>query len=314
MDDYNFKISVVLACYNGENFIRDQINSILFQSIPPDEIIISDNNSIDDTLGILIPFLDNNSIKLIVNEKNMGYKKNFENALKSATGDLIFISDQDDFWLPNKIELILNEYKKKNFYLLLHDCYIVNSDLTEIGCGKIDNHLFLYNSLDNYVMGACMCISSNFLNIILPFGQYYSSHDNWISDVARYLDKRVIFKKKLLLYRRHLNNTSVGSVNKSNSLVDKLFNKIIINLIPRSLKNDEQRLLQLLEIGKALKISNLSSCKLENDISLYSERIDFLKNKSNFGLKTIKLFFKSKNYPFKMFLSDFFRVLIKKRN
>jgi len=100
------KISVCMASYNGEKYIRQQIDSILPQLGESDELIISDDSSTDDTISV-VKSINDNRIKLIKDQKFKSPVSNFENAIKNATGDFIFLCDQDDIWQPNKVESVL---------------------------------------------------------------------------------------------------------------------------------------------------------------------------------------------------------------
>ncbi|EXY58193.1 glycosyltransferase, partial [Bacteroides fragilis] len=97
-------ISVCIATYNGEKFIVEQLKTILSQLTDFDEIIISDDHSSDCTLSLIRSFRDPR-IKIYLNENDKGYTSNFENALKKATGEIIFIADQDDIWKKDKVDI-----------------------------------------------------------------------------------------------------------------------------------------------------------------------------------------------------------------
>ena len=99
--------SVCIATYNGEKFIEEQIRSILLQLDSHDEIVISDDHSTDKTIQI-IKSINDDRIKIIYNKNNKGYTNNFENAISKASGDFIYLSDQDDVWKPTKVKV----YKK----------------------------------------------------------------------------------------------------------------------------------------------------------------------------------------------------------
>lgn len=103
-------ISVCIATYNGGKYIKEQLDSILFQLGKDDEVIISDDSSTDDTLSILESYHDER-IVILTNQKFHSPVYNFENALKSAKGDFIFLSDQDDIWEPTKVEVMLDSLK-----------------------------------------------------------------------------------------------------------------------------------------------------------------------------------------------------------
>jgi len=104
-------ISVCIATYNGEKYIKEQLNSIIIQISQEDEIVVSDDWSNDRTLEIVSNYQDNR-IKILFNKKEKGYSKNFENAILYAKGDIIFICDQDDVWLPNKVSRMIDALKK----------------------------------------------------------------------------------------------------------------------------------------------------------------------------------------------------------
>ncbi|MCQ2441204.1 MAG: glycosyltransferase [Clostridia bacterium] len=103
------KISVAMTSYNGEKFIKTQLSSLLKQIRKPDEVIIVDDVSTDNTVEIIKDFITENGLydwKLTVNEENLGFKQNFKKALSLATGDIIFLCDQDDDWCEDTIASI----------------------------------------------------------------------------------------------------------------------------------------------------------------------------------------------------------------
>lgn len=103
------KISIIMATYNGGKFLREQLNSLLYQTKRPDEIIVVDDGSTDNTLVILEEFSNVLNLSIHTNTIHLGVNGNFEKGLKLCSGDYIMFCDQDDYWLPNKIELM---YKK----------------------------------------------------------------------------------------------------------------------------------------------------------------------------------------------------------
>ena len=107
-------ISVVMATYNGERYVEKQLQSILNQSLMPDEVIIRDDGSNDSTVQIVQEFIKKHNLsswEIKINEENLGYRKNFANLLSLANGDYIFLSDQDDEWLGDKIEKMSTIFK-----------------------------------------------------------------------------------------------------------------------------------------------------------------------------------------------------------
>ena len=99
-------ISLVMAVYNGEKYILQQLDSIKNQTLAPDEVIIHDDKSTDESVSIVVDYIKKNGLKwsIVVNNVNQGYSRNFSNLIKEARGDIVFLADQDDVWLPDKIE------------------------------------------------------------------------------------------------------------------------------------------------------------------------------------------------------------------
>jgi glycosyltransferase involved in cell wall biosynthesis len=102
------KLSIAMAVYNGEHFIQEQLDSYARQSRLPDELVVSDNASVDSTVDIVRDFAERAPFRvgLFVNERNLGVSKNFENAIDKCTGDIIFLSDCDDVWYPDKLKVM----------------------------------------------------------------------------------------------------------------------------------------------------------------------------------------------------------------
>jgi len=217
-------ISVCLASYNGEKYIHEQLDSILCQIDDEDEIIVSDDGSTDKTLQIISNFADNR-IKIFSNNNKKAKSKfpfyrttcNFENALKRAKGDIIFLADQDDVWETNKIEVVKN--KIDNNILLVHNCKVVDKELNIIHHSYFDKiHSksgIVSNMLRSSYMGCCMVFKKELLNVALPFPKTAVPHDIWLGLLAEFYGKVIFCNDKLLKYRRHENNLSV-SAGKSN--------------------------------------------------------------------------------------------------
>lgn len=116
------KISVVITTYNGEKCILEQLQSILEQTVPANEVLIFDDRSTDFTYSICQEFIKQNKLyswSLTLNEKNLGFEQNFFNGFTQASGDLIFIADQDDIWCNNKIEVMSSIFSSNHSILSL---------------------------------------------------------------------------------------------------------------------------------------------------------------------------------------------------
>lgn len=194
--------SVCMATYNGERFIKEQIDSILCQLSPDDELIISDDESTDRTLDIIASYNDKR-IKVLHHKKNPNLAKvkhsrnfyyateNFGNALKEARGDYIFLSDQDDVWKKDKVEKCLSVLKDYDCVVHNYSIIDVNSNLTkEQNFSKSPIHkTVLMNVMDNHFRGCCMAFKSEFLKIILPIPQKVIGHDYWIGTLITHFGK-----------------------------------------------------------------------------------------------------------------------------
>lgn len=217
-------ISVCMATYNGELYIEEQINSILVQLLNTDELIISDDGSIDRTIEIIKSFNDDR-IKLLINNSKC-YTKNFENALSKAKGDYIFLSDQDDVWLPNKVKVTL-EYLK-NYDFVVNDATVVNEKLKILYKSRNKKFKirkgFLNNFIKSYYLGCCMAFNKKVLEAALPFPKNNSLclHDTWISLLSEKYFRTYIIEEPLIYYRRHDNNVSNGAEKWSNSILNIL--------------------------------------------------------------------------------------------
>lgn len=203
-------ISVCIATYNGEMFLSRQLNTILCQLGEQDEIIISDDGSTDNTLSIIKNYGDKR-IKIIEGPHRHSPIWNFENALKHAIGDYIFLSDQDDEWMPNKVEVCLRYLE--SYHCIVSDNIVVDSHGEIIGNSfyKINQTRSgrFYNLLiKNGYLGCCMAFRNEVLKKALPFPPNIPMHDIWIGNVAAFNYDIYFVKDKLMRYCRHGDNAS----------------------------------------------------------------------------------------------------------
>jgi glycosyltransferase involved in cell wall biosynthesis len=203
------KISVCIATYNGEKYIVDQLRSILNQLKDLDEVVISDDQSTDMTVD-LIKGLKEPRIKLFTGVKFRSPVTNFENAIKSATGDIIFLADQDDFWLPQKVEKMCEALQDSD--LVVSNCFIGGEDLEIIKDSYFswrDSRAgFLKNLWRNSYLGCCMAFKQEMLKMMLPFPKGIPMHDMWIGMVAEVFFKPKFLDERLMIYRRHSSNAT----------------------------------------------------------------------------------------------------------
>ena len=217
------KVSVCMAVYNGEDFIREQIDSILQQLKESDELIISDDGSTDKTLSIIKGYKDNRITLYHSGRKDI--IRNFENALLVASGDIIFLSDQDDIWHSNKVEKILNLMKDKEYDMVFSNAFVFNSSREESFLlyerGKNRTGLFR-NLIKNNFIGATMAFNRRVLDKSLPFPNTIYMHDAWIGSVAEIVGRTYYFDEPLIFYRRHGSNASQTGEKSDNSFLKKM--------------------------------------------------------------------------------------------
>jgi glycosyltransferase involved in cell wall biosynthesis len=222
-------ISVCMATYNGEDYIREQLDSILQQVSSTDEIIISDDGSTDSTLDIIKAY-DNANIRLINNGGINSPVRNFENALNYSRGDIVLLSDQDDVWMWNKVDTI-KQYMKK-YDLVLSDADVIDENGVVIGdsfyrinCSKSG---LINNLIKNSYLGCSMAFNRKILDKALPFPDDLPMHDWWIGLIGNIYGETYFIDKKLFSYRRHSSNVSCAGKKSSFSLAYKIWFRYVI--------------------------------------------------------------------------------------
>jgi glycosyltransferase involved in cell wall biosynthesis len=223
------RISVCIASCNGGKYIKEQIDSILCQLSLEDEIIISDDSSTDNTVKI-IKSINDSRIKVF---ENCNFKSpifNFENAIKKASGEIIFLADQDDLWLPFKVEEMLDKLQFAD--IVVSNCYIGDDNLNIIKESYFEwrnsKRGFIKNLLVNSYLGCCMAFKRKMLKDLLPFPMSIPMHDIWIGVISEIYYKPLFLDKKLMIYRRHNGNTTKLSedFNSPSSLSQKLMYRL----------------------------------------------------------------------------------------
>lgn len=219
MEEKNIRVSAAMASYNGAFYIERQIESILVNLREEDELVISDDGSTDGTLQILERLKGRDARIRVIDGPGKGIKKNFENAISNCRGQYIFLTDQDDIWVENKVETVLEVFHKCGCSLVMHDAIVVNEDNTK----ELMPSFFAYrgskagafaNIVKNSYMGCCMAFKSDIMDWILPIPDEIQMHDQWIgvlNDIRK--TGTCMIEDKLLFYRRHTANNSDFSHN-----------------------------------------------------------------------------------------------------
>lgn len=204
------KRSVCLTTYNGEKYLRQQLDSITSQLSPTDELIIADDCSSDGTLAILGAISAPCEVRVINNPCSLGPIRNFEQVLRHASGDIIFLSDQDDIWMENKMEVMCR-------YMLVFDLVVSDASVIDGLHHEISPSFFaltsagrglLKNLYRNTYLGCCMAFKRKILDLALPFPEDTPMHDIWLGAVAEVFGRTFFCPERLVQYRRHGTNAS----------------------------------------------------------------------------------------------------------
>ncbi len=210
-------ISVCIATYNGEKYIREQICSIASQLQDGDEIVVSDDHSQDDTLKVIAD-LQLPIVRVLTNESEQGFTSNFQNALIHAKGDYIFLSDQDDVWKPNKVRVCMLALATHDF--VISDAEVVDASLHTIAPSywhmRSSSQSFWMNIVRFSHVGCCLAFRRKVLDVALPLPSNYRlcTHDNWIGLVGMGFFSCAFVSQPLISFRRHSGNAS-GATKKS---------------------------------------------------------------------------------------------------
>lgn len=224
------KVDILLATYNGEQYLREQLNSILSQSYSNFRLLISDDLSTDGTREILAEYVEKDKRIIIFNqEKNLGVVKNFEFLLKKVENKYYMFSDQDDIWKENKIEKSIQTLEETNSDLVYTDLEVVDENLnvTYESYWKLKgiyNKIKKYNNfeslyLNNFVTGCTILSKKEFIKEVLPLPNTskFVLHDYWIPLILSQKHKITYIEEPLIKYRQHKNN-KVGSKKKTDEL------------------------------------------------------------------------------------------------
>lgn len=230
-------ISVCIATYNGEKYLRQQLDSILAQIGKEDEIVISDDNSTDGTLALIQSYADtrirvlhHDSSKITTTFPLDKPTHNFENAMIHAKGDIIFLADQDDVWLPGKVSKMLQALE--NADMAMHDCIIVDTELNQLAPSYFDavnaTTSAWRNAVKSTVLGCCMAMRRCVLEAALPFPKTEIAHDLWLAMVADRKFSFALVRESLLMYRKHDRSMTTAGKKSKYSLWFKISYRLTI--------------------------------------------------------------------------------------
>jgi rhamnosyltransferase len=255
-------IDIVLATYNGEKYVGEQIDSIINQTYKEWKLIIRDDGSKDKTSEVLEMYAQKDSRIKVIKDGigNLGFNGNFTKLLEASSSDYVMICDQDDFWIPEKIEIMFNEikkYDKKDKILVHSDVYLTNEKL-EIISDKFIGKRGIKQGINGVIMAnsvqGASCLMTKRLKDSYLNNKVSMPYDYNICLIAEMTGKRIYIEKPLMYYRQHQSNAIGAGVEKDsgkNKIVEFISRKFSLKLIK-------------MELGKFEQISKLKD-------SLYSE-------------------------------------------
>jgi len=213
------KISVALCTFNGERFVRTQLESLADQTRTPDQLMISDDASTDRTVSIIEDFARSCTfpVSLVVNATTLGLVKNFDQTIARCDGDIIFLCDQDDFWYREKIEQVSAAFSNDRIGIVFSDADIVDESLNPLSKRltsapfrakvKDRNNFNLFEGIlnGNVVAGMTMAFRSGLREVAQPIPSDLPGiiHDGWISLVAALSGEWLFLDQSLVMYRQH---------------------------------------------------------------------------------------------------------------
>ena len=211
-------ISIALATYNGSKYLREQLDSILAQSMDDFEVVACDDCSTDETPQILEEYASKDSrFKVFSNKNNLGFKKNFEHILSLCKGEFIAFCDQDDIWEPNHLEVLYknignNNCIGANALIIDENGVSLNKTLLEYwpvhAMPKNELELFQHELYSNVIQGTASLIKASLVKQALPIPDNIKYHDYWFALIAGCNNKCKYISDVVLKYRRHSNNAS----------------------------------------------------------------------------------------------------------
>lgn len=204
-------ISIAMTTYNGGRYIGEQLDSFASQTRLPEELVICDDGSTDNTAEIVAIFAANApfAVRFVQNEERLGYNRNFAKAINLCSGDLIFVSDQDDIWFTDKIAAVVSVFDTSARPLcVVNDQIIASPDGTPGDTTVLGNVRRLGYGDRFYGPGCCTAIHRRLLQLVAPFPGDVVAYDHWLNVFPSLLGARALHEQPLQLYRRHESNTS----------------------------------------------------------------------------------------------------------
>lgn len=290
------KISIAMCTYNGAEFLPAQLQSLVTQSRPPDEIVICDDGSTDGTRAVLETFKKESSIPITlhINDRNLGSVKNFERAITLCTGDVIALSDQDDVWRNDKLQLfesVLN--KSPSAGIIFSDAEIVDEHLNPLNRRMWDEVGFdahrrklvrtgraLEVLIHGWtVTGATMAFRTNFVKLSLPIPDEIAMiHDGWIALTIAAVADVVAVDETLIQYRQHAQQQIGAPARKETAPELRGMQAIETAFRRRNSSADLHKILETLEARLLSQASDFDTRKALSFVSNYASHLNVRAN------------------------------------
>lgn len=265
------KISVVLTTFQGEKYILEQLESIRNQTMKPDEVLIRDDNSLDSTRKKVEQYVKKYNLvnwKIIENVENIGWKINFKKGISEATGDIIFLCDQDDIWMQTKIEEMVNIHQQNpKIELLVSKFITIDNKKTKKNnfTNGLDKIAFDEKFIHNKYPGCVYSFRKSLFSSIVKYWNNDLPHDQQLWIFSNLRDTLYLYNKPLIFYRRH-DETATGR--------DDLSRKTKL----RNIQYEYQGLLSINLYAKNNEVDIRKKKLIEEANEYISKRINFFKN------------------------------------
>lgn len=293
------KISILMATYNGEKYIAEQLESIRNQSIVDWELLIRDDQSTDNTVAILNNYeILDSRIKVVKDNKgNLGQLKNFSELCSLVTdSEIVFFADQDDIWYMDKLAVTIEKYKTlTNPYKMIYTNFILWNEKSNNKKVAYESNIPLQENLlvQNWVYGCTMAISGEICHLIKNIPEEAKNHDNWIANVAALYGEIGYINEPTMDHRLHEYNVTNTNKNKP---WDKFCNFVAL-LKEKKVYIENKKIFvdKLIEIGE-----------YQNITMNYLTVFDFKKLINTSGISAIRKFRELKLTGFSKFQSFLF--------
>jgi glycosyltransferase involved in cell wall biosynthesis len=213
-------VSVCMASYNGARFVQEQVASILPQLGPSDELVVVDDCSRDETVGVLRSFADPR-VRIHPNERNLGVVASFERALRLARNDVLMMADQDDVWLPGRVQALVAALQSSGALVVSSNTSFMDAGGAPIAfdfprLSAADSRRYWRNIARIFAgsapyWGCAMAMRRAALELVLPMPDWVESHDLWIATGSNLVGSNVHVERDTLRRRVHGSNASIVS-------------------------------------------------------------------------------------------------------